>query len=64
MPRGEHPVFKVPLENVAVKHAIIANTAIAMNIDNAALLRPASAHQARPKGYDKYCSCRFTEAIG
>jgi hypothetical protein len=40
---------KYQQENLAVKHAIIANTAVAMNIDNATIFRPASAHQARPR---------------
>lgn len=61
--RGEHPFSKYQEENLVVKHAIIANTAVAMNIDNATIFRPASAHQARPRGYDKYRFCRFTKAI-
>ena len=51
-------------KNLAIKQAVIANTTVAMNIDNATIFRPASAHQARPRGYDKYRSYRFTQAIG
>jgi len=47
------PFSKYRQGNLAVKHAIIANTAVAMNVDNATIFRPASAHQARPRGYDK-----------